>query len=240
VSGHGDRHCPRPPAQRRRRSSTPGCSSWTPARIRLPEGAARKVSASVRRACIRTPTWHRARTGNPGRILIPGDGAAGDQGLRIGLPARQWRLGDACGLSRLMAKPGAASAPRGHAPLKRTHCLWLADLARLARAASRAGFGVGWAARRGPISPLWWYGPFPCSLPPNPACTFQCTGLSSDLCRVRDGVRVDPVMAVGADDKSLAPHLRHEGGPRGLARPGLAELLERGDLVDDHCGAVLA
>jgi hypothetical protein len=24
-----------------------------------------------------------------------------------------------------------------------------------------------------------------CSLPPNPACTFQCTGLSSDLCRVR-------------------------------------------------------
>ena len=26
--------------------------------------------------------------GGPGRILIPGDGAAGDQGLRIGLPAR--------------------------------------------------------------------------------------------------------------------------------------------------------
>ena len=24
---------------------------------------------------------------------------------------------------------------------------------------------------RGPISPLWWYGPFPCSLPPNPVCT---------------------------------------------------------------------
>ena len=29
---------------------------------------------------------------------------------------------------------------------------------------------VGWAARRGPVSPLWWYGPFPCSLPPNPVC----------------------------------------------------------------------
>jgi hypothetical protein len=83
-------------------------------------------------------------------------------------------------------------------------------------------------------------GPFPCSLPPNPACTFQCTGLSSDLCRVRDGVRVDPGMAVGADNKGLAPHLRHEGGPRGLARPGLAEVLEHGDLVDGHCGAVLA
>src|SRR5580693_2576836 len=83
-------------------------------------------------------------------------------------------------------------------------------------------------------------GPFPGSLPPNPACTFQCTGLSGDLCRVRDGVRMDPGMAVGADDEGLAPHLRHEGGPRGLARPWFAELLERGDLVDDHRGAVLA
>ena len=82
--------------------------------------------------------------------------------------------------------------------------------------------------------------PFPGSLPPNPACTFQCTGLSSDLCRVRDGVRMDPGMAVGADDEGLAPHLCHECGPRGLARPGPAELLERGDLVDCHRGAVLA
>jgi hypothetical protein len=112
------------------------------ARIRLPEGAARKVSASVRRACI--PDTYAASGPNrePGRILIPGDGAAGDQGLRIGLPARQWRLRDACGLSRLndflalwsqahmpscnrqvtstsihMAKPGPASVSRGHAPL---------------------------------------------------------------------------------------------------------------------------
>src|SRR5271169_2964004 len=69
---------------------------------------------------------------------------------------------------------------------------------------------------------------------------FRCTGLSSDLSRVRDGVRVDPVMAVGADDEGLAPHLHHECGPRGLARPGLAELLERGDLVNGHRGAVLA
>jgi hypothetical protein len=111
-------------------------------RIRLPEGAGRKVSASVRRACV--PDTYAASCPNrePGRILIPGDGAAGDQGLRIGLPARQWRLRNACGLSRLndflalwsqarmpscnpqvtstsvhMAKPGSASAPRGHAPL---------------------------------------------------------------------------------------------------------------------------
>jgi hypothetical protein len=90
---------------RRRRSSTPCRSSWTrshppPASV-LPESAARKVSASVRRACI--PNTYAASGPNrePGRILIPGDGAAGDQGLRIGLPAPQWRLRDACGLSRL-------------------------------------------------------------------------------------------------------------------------------------------
>ena len=52
------------------------------ASIRLPEGAAPKVSApvQVRRAHIRTPTQHRAPNQEPGSILIPGDGAAGDQG----------------------------------------------------------------------------------------------------------------------------------------------------------------
>src|SRR6266568_4755443 len=69
---------------------------------------------------------------------------------------------------------------------------------------------------------------------------FRCAGLSSDLCRVRDRVGVDPVMAGRADDEGLAPHFCHEGGPRGLARPGFAELLERSDLVDCHRGAVLA
>ena len=78
----------------------------------------------------------------PGRILIPGDGAAGDQGAQNRLSARRWRLRDACGLSRLndflalwfqaympscirqvtstsihMAEPGPASVPFGHAPL---------------------------------------------------------------------------------------------------------------------------
>jgi hypothetical protein len=52
------------------------------ASIRLPEGAARKISASVRRACI--PDTYAASGPNrePGRILIPGDGAAGDQGAQ--------------------------------------------------------------------------------------------------------------------------------------------------------------
>src|ERR1700741_467821 len=69
---------------------------------------------------------------------------------------------------------------------------------------------------------------------------FRCAGLSSDLCRVRDWVRVDVLVACRADDEGLAPHPCHEGGPRGLARPGLAEVLERGDLVDGRRGAVLA
>ena len=99
---------------------------------------------------------------------------------------------------------------------------------------------VGWAAWRGPVFILPEPGPFPDSLPPNSACTFQCTELSGDLCRVRDGVRVDPVMARRADDERLAPHSCHEGCPRGLARSGPAEVREPGDLVDCHRCAVLA
>jgi hypothetical protein len=66
---------------------------------------------------------------------------------------------------------------------------------------------VGLAVQRG--SAPCRRGPFPDGLPPNPACTFQCTGLSSDLYRVRDGVCVNPFMAVGTDDKCLAPLFRH-------------------------------
>ena len=150
-------------------------------RIRLPEGAARKVSASVRRACIqgnlpwRPPlpagaetaqkrkagllkldaqpsapesVFPRARHGRSlprsGELAFRETYAASGPNrepgrirrLRISLPARQWRLRDACGLSRLddlvalwsqahmpscnrqvtstsvhMAKPGSASAP---------------------------------------------------------------------------------------------------------------------------------
>jgi hypothetical protein len=66
---------------------------------------------------------------------------------------------------------------------------------------------VGLAVQRGPAP--YRHGPFPDGLPPNPACIFRCTGLSSDSCRVRDGVCVDPFVAVGADDKCLAPLYRH-------------------------------
>src|SRR6266568_5021264 len=69
---------------------------------------------------------------------------------------------------------------------------------------------------------------------------FRCTGLSNDLCRVRDGARVDPVMARLADDERLAPHSRHEHGPRGLARSRSPEFPEADDLVDCHRGAGLA
>jgi len=103
-----------------------------------------------------------------------------------------------------------------------------------------AGVVVGWAAWRGPVFMLREPGPFPGGLPPNPACGFHRTGLSRDLCRVRDGVRVDPVVAGRADDERLAPHSRHEDGPRGLARSRFPERLEAGDLVDCHRGAGLA
>jgi hypothetical protein len=123
---------------RRPRSSTPGCPSWAhshpPPLSVLPESAARKIL--VWRAHIPDTYTASAPNQQPGRILIPGDGAAGDQGLSIGPPARRWRLGDACGLSRLndflapwsqahlpswnrqvtstsihMARPGPASVP---------------------------------------------------------------------------------------------------------------------------------
>lgn len=57
------------------------------ASIRLPESAARKVSALVWRAYV--PDTYAASDPEPGRILIPGDGAAGDQEAqsRSGCPA---------------------------------------------------------------------------------------------------------------------------------------------------------
>ena len=69
---------------------------------------------------------------------------------------------------------------------------------------------------------------------------FPGTGLSRDLCRVRDWSCVDVLVTCGADDEGLAPHSRHEGRPRGLARSWPAEVGERGDLVDCHRRALLA
>ncbi len=137
----------REPRRRRSRSSTRGCSSWTrshpPSASVLPESAARKVSALVWRAHI--PDTYAASGPGPGTWKDPDPrrrSSRGSRGLRLGLSARQWRLREACGLSRLnhflalwsqaympschrrvtstsihMARPGPASAPRGHAPL---------------------------------------------------------------------------------------------------------------------------
>jgi hypothetical protein len=57
MSEHDDRHSPRPAwaqtAQKQHAGvAQAGRATKSAARIRLPEGAARKVSASVRRACI--------------------------------------------------------------------------------------------------------------------------------------------------------------------------------------------
>ena len=97
----------------------------------------------VRRARIRTATRHRAPNQEPGRILIPGDGAAGDQGAQNRpacaaiaatrrlrpVPSQRflalWSQAHTPSCSRQvtstsirMAKPGPASAPHGHAPLQ--------------------------------------------------------------------------------------------------------------------------
>ena len=144
---HGDhRHSLGPPGPRRRRSSTPGCPSWTrshppPASV-FPEGAARKVSAPGRRAHI--PDTYAASGPEPGTCKDPdpGDGAAGDQGAQnrpvclamaatrtpaacpVSTTSRRYGLRRTCRLvtgrshrpRSTWPEPGPASAPRGHAP----------------------------------------------------------------------------------------------------------------------------
>jgi hypothetical protein len=99
VSEHGERHSPRPAggsdsAEAARRVAQAGRATIR-RRIRLREGAVRKVSASVRRTCI--PDTYAASGSNrePGRILIPGDRAAG--------PARPRFERYSCGCGRPMS-----------------------------------------------------------------------------------------------------------------------------------------
>ena len=84
VAEYGDRHSPRPAGPRQRRSSTPGCPSWTPSHPPPASVFPRARHGRSLPRCgvlaFRAPARHRART-EPGRILIPGDGAAGDQGV---------------------------------------------------------------------------------------------------------------------------------------------------------------
>jgi len=138
-----------PPGPRRRGSSTPGCSSWTrghppPASV-FREGAARKVSALVWRAHI--PDTYAASGPEPGTWKDPdprrrssrGSGAqnrpacaaiAATRRLRP-VPSQRflalWCQAHTPPCSRQvtstsisMVKPGPASAPRGHAPLRGT------------------------------------------------------------------------------------------------------------------------
>ena len=136
----------RPPLPRRRRSSTPGCSSWTrnhpPTESVFPRARHGRSLPRSSELAFRDTYPASGPNREPGRILIPGDGAAGDQRAqnRPACPAMAAR--DACGLSRLndllalwsqahmpscnrqvtstsirMAEPGSDSAPRGHAPL---------------------------------------------------------------------------------------------------------------------------
>jgi hypothetical protein len=86
-------------------SESPNMATATPSARRGPAEAARRVAragrAAIRRQhpsslrarrgrslpwcgelTFRTPTRHRAPNQQPGRILIPGDGAAGDQGAQ--------------------------------------------------------------------------------------------------------------------------------------------------------------
>jgi hypothetical protein len=83
VSEHGDRHSRRPAgaqtAQKQYAGSLRMDAQPSAARIQLSEGAVQKVSASVRRAYIPDTFAASGPEPGPGRTLIPGDGAAGDQ-----------------------------------------------------------------------------------------------------------------------------------------------------------------
>jgi hypothetical protein len=94
-------------------------------------------------------------------------------------------------------------------------------------------------------------GPFLCSLPPNPACTFQRTGLSSDLCRVRDRVCVDPVISCRARGERQVPlrllHCASLMVPSSFIAcapspcgPSLAVTRLVGRYPDDYCGHSVA
>ena len=68
VSEHGDRHSPRLAGAQTAQKQHAGLLKLdalpSAASIRLPEGAARKVSAPVRRACIPDISAASGRTGN--------------------------------------------------------------------------------------------------------------------------------------------------------------------------------
>ncbi len=118
MAEHGDRHSLGLPGPRQRRSSTQGCSSWIPSHPPPASVFPRAQRGRSLPRCgelkFRTPTRHRVPNREPGRILITATEQPGIRRLRIGLPARQWRLRDARSLSRL--NDFLALWPQAHMP----------------------------------------------------------------------------------------------------------------------------
>jgi hypothetical protein len=136
-------------AQKQYAGSLKADAQPTAARIHLPEGAARKVSASVRRAHIpdtSAASGHESGTWKDPDLRRRSNRRSGAQNR----PVRQWRLREACGLSRLTTSwryglrrtcrlaTGRSHRSRSTWPdqarlaflavthcYKRTHCLWL-------------------------------------------------------------------------------------------------------------------
>jgi hypothetical protein len=165
---------------RRRRSSTPGCSSWTrsrpPSASVFPEGAARKVSASVRRAHIRDT--YAASGPGPGTWKDPDPPATEQPGIR-GAQARHVCPGNggyakpaACPVSTISWRyglrrtcrlvTGGSHRPRSTWPdwtrlallavthrYKRAPCLWLEQF-QIDSARTAIGVGAPCAVGRTP------------------------------------------------------------------------------------------
>jgi hypothetical protein len=146
VSEHGDRHSTRPAgapdgAEAARRVARGGRAAID----RQHPSSRGRGAEGLRPGAASLHSGHFRGTGapnrGPGRTLIPGDGAAGDQRAQNRPACPAMRLRDACGLSRNdflalwsqahlpscnrqvtstsihMARPGPATAPRSHAPL---------------------------------------------------------------------------------------------------------------------------
>ncbi len=82
--------------------------------------------------------------------------------------------------------------------------------------------------------------PFSTSLPPNPVCGFHRAGLSSDLCRVRDGVLPRSRRTSSTTSAFCITHpswflLAHRCAPSPCG-PSLAVSRLAGRYADDYCG----
>ena len=169
---HGDRHSRRPAegpdaaeaARRVARTGRAAIRIQHPSSLRARRGRSLPWCGEL---TFRTPTRHRAPNQEPGRILIPDDGAAGDQGAqnRPVCPAMAaTRTPAACPVSTTSWRHGLRRTcrlvtGRSHRPrstwpdqarlaflavthrYKRTHCLWLEQF-QIAESARPVGRGT--------------------------------------------------------------------------------------------------